>query len=352
MKNLLIGLDGLLVTDPTNIRYLTGFVSIAPDEREAYLLITKQNPYLFTHSLYVEQARKLPVAVIEISRDHPFAASLAKVAKQQKLTRVGFEETDVTVFEYNKIQTELSDVKLVGTNKRVEELRMIKHDEEIAHIRTACTLTDQCFTATLPKLIEGVTEKEIVWEIESYIRKNGADLAFSPIVAFGSSSSQPHYQLTENRKLATPTLILLDFGARVNGYCSDMTRVVFLGKPKDEWKRAYTTVCDAQKAALDYLSSTKNPSGAKADEVAKDIIAKADFPPYPHSLGHNVGLDIHEAPRLSVKNDTLIKPGMVFSVEPGIYMENQFGIRIEDLVLLKKDGTELLSHAPKELIVL
>jgi len=352
--NIITGIDALLVTNPTNVRYLTGFVGAAPDEREAYYLLTKSHAYLFTNTLYRQEALKLTsfkrlnllgtkgLSIVEISREEPFAKKLAEVLK--KGVRLGFEETDLTVAEYHKIMHVHKNVILVPTKGRIEELRMMKRDDEIENIRIAAKLTDQCFDFILGKIEIGVTETDIAWKIESFIKMRGASLAFSPIVAFGKNSSMPHYQ-SSDVSLQSSDLILLDFGARVNDYCSDMTRVIFIDKPNDELKRAYSTVLEAQSVALKNLQN--NP-----DKWAREVIKKAGFPPYPHSLGHGVGLAIHEQPRPSYKKNVKLRPGMVITVEPGIYMQGSYGIRIEDLVLLKEDGIELLSKSKREMIIL
>ena len=293
MQSLLSNIDALLITNPTNIRYLTGFVGAAPEEREAYVLLTKTKAYLFTNALYLEQAKKTKTTVIEISRENWFAKKLAEILTGPgPVKRLGFEENDLTVAEYKKLKTELKGVTLVATQGRVEELRILKREDEIKNIRRAAKLTDQCFDVILSKIKPGVTEGEIAWEIEAFIRARGAQLAFSPIVAFGINSSQPHYQPAESYKLKADSLVLIDFGIKVNGYCSDMTRMVFVGKPKDEWKRAYETVLEAQQAALNYfhLEGVKaHLPGGKADLIARDVIEKAGFPAYPHSLGHGAG---------------------------------------------------------------
>lgn len=349
---LLRQVDSLLVTNPTNIRYLTGFVGSAPDEREAYCLITKSETYLFTNALYREEAKALKgVTFVEVSRDEPISKKLVGLVKTD--ARLGFEENDLTVAEFEKIKRTLKGVTFVPTKGRVEELRMIKREDELKHIRAAANLTDQCFDAILKKLKPGASEKEIAWEIESYIKSRGAGLAFSPIVAFGKNTSRPHYSLQGvalQMALGRSDIVLLDFGARVNGYCADMTRVVFIGKPKDEWRRAYEVVLQTQLQCIDTLKSSV--SGANLDRMAKQTIKRAGFPPYPHSLGHGVGLDIHEAPRLTVKKDAVLKPCMVVTIEPAIYKEGSYGIRIEDLVVLKEDGIEVLSKSNKEIIVL
>ncbi|MBI3343083.1 aminopeptidase P family protein [Candidatus Gottesmanbacteria bacterium] len=402
--DLLTFIDALLVTNPTNIRYLTGFAGSVPEEREAYVLLTKTQAYLFTNVLYREEAKRLtqnPISfkrlnllgslalqgltLMEISREEPFSKKLAEILKRchpaqrgdtLKRVRLGFEEHDLTVAEYHKIMHVHKNVTLSPTQNRVEELRMIKREDEIENIRAAAGLADRCFDFILGKLKpashrrgsasrgrHGVTEGEIAWEIESFIRSRGAELAFSPIVAFGKNTSQPHHNVQPQGPALSvnhPNIVILDFGAKVNGYCSDMTRVVFVGKPKEEWVKAYGTVLQAQAAALEYLASRPGleATGGKADRLAREVIIKAGFPSYPHSLGHGVGLDIHEAPRLTVKKDPstssgqALKPGMVVTIEPAIYKEGSYGIRIEDLVLLKKDGIEILSKSHKEMIIL
>ncbi len=369
MTILLTKIDALLITDPINIRYLTGFVGVSPDEREVYCLLSKDILYLFTNALYLEAAKnaKCPMLnakleVVEISRENPLSKKLVNILKEKKIKRLGFEEIDLTVAEYQKLKLTLKGVSLVPTRNRVEELRMIKRVDEIENIRQAAALTDQCFIYLTSFLKPSVTESQIAWEIESFFRKHGAKSVFSPIVAFGTHSSQPHYTFglerpglsrLKGQALKNQDIVLLDFGARVNGYCSDMTRVVFVGRSKDEWKRAYDTVLRAQQTALDLLAGFHPVSGATLDKGAREAIKKAGFPLYPHSLGHGVGLSIHEQPRLSYKNPTVhLKPGMVVTVEPAIYIEGSYGIRIEDLVLLKKDGVEILSKSPKELILL
>lgn len=375
----LASLDALFITNPTNIRYLTGFVGVSPEEREVFVLFTRNQVFLFTNALYREAARKLsnnqiiqlsnnPIEFIEISREYPISKRLAQLVRKLKIKKLGFEEKDLTVAEYRKLKKELKNVTLIPTKDRIERLRMIKGDREIKNIKAAAKLTDQCFNVILSKLKMGVTEREIGWEIEAYIRKKGAELAFSPIVAFGKNTSQAHYNRLsphpkENQSLALKSgvlqdrdLVLLDFGAKVNGYCADMTRVVFIGKPQDEWRRVYQTVLEAQAQVLAALPKTR--SGAKLDRLARNVIKRAGFLPYPHSLGHNVGLAIHEDPRLTMKKDPstssgqVLLPGMVITVEPAIYKEGQYGIRIEDLVLLKKDRLEVLSTSSKELIIL
>ena len=380
MQTLLRGLDALLVTNPTNIRYCTGFTGASPDERESFLIILKDKAFLFVNSLYGEQAKdrqwlhgymvswlkdKTVFHTSTFSREDPFTTLLGKLCAKERVKRLGYEETNLTVAEFGRFKKRLDALHLLPTDNRVEKLRMIKREDELLAIRKAAALTDQCFDHILLKLTPGVDEREIAWEIESFFHKKSATAAFSPIVAFGKNTSQPHYTTGSSARgglagnlalqglpLRSQDIVLLDFGARVNSYCADMTRVVFIGKPKSEWRRAYETVLTAQSKALAYLQRTPNPSGRMADRIARSFIKNQGFPPYPHSLGHAVGLAIHEKPRLTVRKDANLLPGMVVTVEPGIYKEGSYGIRIEDLICLKKTGIEIISRSQKELTIL
>jgi len=350
--------DALLVSNPVNIRYLTGFWGANPEEREAYVLLFHNYVYLLTNALYLEQAKQLPkqlriknleLKVKGLSREKPLTAVLKELLGSQVKT-LGFEETDLTVAELRKLEIKLPLLKPTPIRDRIETLRMFKRPDELANIKAAAKLTDQCFEYLLGKLKPGITETELAWEIESFFRQHGATIAFSPIVAFNQNSSFPHYSQSNDQRLKTNDLILLDFGARVNGYCADMTRVVFFGKPTNERKKVYQTVLAAQLKAL-VLLETGERSGKILDQEVRGIIATANLPTYPHSLGHSLGLAIHEAPRLSEKLETHLKPGMVFTIEPGVYLTNKFGIRIEDLVYInEKNKLEILSKTSKKLI--
>lgn len=319
----------LLVTNPTNIRYLTGFTPI--DRGDAWTVITGTKKYLITNSIYTEEAKQLQdIDVIESTN---FTQSVQNLG----FKTVEFEANDLTVAEYNKFT-----IKLIPTTGKIEKLREIKGAAEIQMIRLASSITKQCFRFIERRVRPGMTEARLANEIEGYFRYKGAGSAFSPIVAFNEHSSQPHYRLRGNSPLRRDSLVLLDFGAKVSGYCADMTRVIFVGKPRPEWVRAYTAVDEAQRKAIELIRNGER-NGATLDAAAKEVIAEVGLPPYQHSLGHNIGLDVHESPRLTVKKPALLRPGMIFSVEPGTYTEGKYGIRREDLVLLKKDGIEILT---------
>lgn len=332
--------DGFLITNPTNIRYLTGFVGV--ENRDAYMLVTRTNTYFFTNALYGEQTKHL--SPIILSAAYPITQALTDISVQE----LEFESDNLTYAEYERLIA--SGFTLFTAKNKIESLREIKNKQEIQYIKLAASVTDQCFTFICNRIKPGITESRLAWEIESYLKVKGGGISFAPIVAFNASSSQPHYASQGNSPLRKQSLILLDFGAKVNGYCADMTRVIFLGSPKPEWVNAYAAVLAANEKAIDMLAKGER-SGAALDAAARKIIVQSNLPAYPHSLGHAVGLDIHEAPRLTVKKPETLKANMVVTVEPGVYIEGSYGIRIEDLVLLTDKGIHILSRSQKELTI-
>lgn len=346
--------DALFVTNPTNIRYLTGFSGVSPTEREAFALVTRETVYLFTNALYRESATALEKPGMqwkEIGRDNPVSQELARLCIQHHIPRLGFEDENLTVSEHTKIGEVLADRTLVPCRNHVETMRIKKTPSEIKHIRLAAKLTDRCFEYIRELIKPGITESYLTSEISSFFREFGAENAFSPIVAFGKNTAMPHYGMSHISKTVCQKndIILLDFGARVSGYCADMTRMVFVGRIQPEWKHAYEAVLQANTKAIDLLKNGER-NGATLDAAAQEVIAEEGFPVYPHSLGHAVGLDIHEAPRITVKKEETLMPSMAITIEPGTYIEGSYGIRIEDLILLTDNTIDILSHSPKELI--
>ncbi len=355
--------DSLLITNPTNIRYLTGFVGV--EQRDAYLMLLPTKAFLLVSPLYQEEAKivqfnnsflkkqfpKIKTLDINIlTPDNRITKQLTNICANEKIQTLSFESENITVSEYEGFKSVVPT--LSPTQNVIEKLRVGKFPNEITSIKKAAKLTDDCFTFIQTKIQKGVTETDLSWEIETFFRKNGAENAFSPIVAFGKNSSQPHYMTPASARgpLAEKSIVLLDFGARVNGYCADMTRMIFVGKPKPEWIKAYNTVLLSQQTAIDNLSSSV--SGAEIDRSCRKIIEDAGLPTYPHSLGHGVGLEIHEAPRLTIHNDVTLTKDMVITVEPATYIPNEFGIRIEDLVHIKDNEIAVLSTSTKEVIIL
>lgn len=343
------------ITNPVSIRYLTGFTGASNTEREAYVLMIDEELYLFTSSLYTESARLhsslLPVTVIEISARNPISRKLKERVDYHKIRTLAFEESNLTVRELTMLKRELSGIRFIPSNDVIENRRMVKRADEMEAIRKAAEYTDQCFTHVLRRIKPGVTEARLAWEIEGFLRYRAGGIAFDPIIAFNEHSSLPHYLNRGNDPLRSGSLVLLDFGARVNGYCADMTRVVFLGTPEPKWVRTYDATLKAHDTALALLAAGER-NGSTLDAASQHVIRDAGFTPYTHSLGHAVGLEIHEAPRLSIHKEDHLVSDMAVTIEPGIYVEGSFGIRIEDLVRVRNKGIERLSNSPTQLTVL
>lgn len=229
---------------------------------------------------------------------------------------------------------------------------MVRSKAKIQSIKKACKITDKTFKYILPHLADGVTEKEIVKKINKFIRNHSEGLAFKTIVAFGENSAEVHHQFPTERKLKKGDIIILDFGAKINGFCSDITRVLFFEKANRKQKDLYRDVLKAQQMAIDFLNNEIGKGKIKAldvDKIARDYLEKK-YPTMPHSLGHGIGKKVHSGLRLSPKSKSYLKPGMIFSVEPGIYIKDFGGVRIEDTVLLTEKGVEILTKSTKEII--
>jgi len=363
LRNLMVKhhLDALLISSLPNITYLTNFSHFSKDEREAFLFITTDKQYILTDGRYSETVknRVKDFKLIKISPKLSFEKALKILAKKYKIKKVGIEQQNITVAEHKKLSSCFNDLNHFS----MTNLRAIKNAKEVSAIEKACKLGDKTFEYILNKVKLGVTEKQLSFEIEFFIKKHGADISFPPIVAFGKNSAIPHHVPTHNSKLLTHnSIILLDFGVRLNNYCSDMTRTVFFGQPTNEQKKMYQTVLEAQEKAIESLShlgrwrgndldsSEVNYRGIKAsavDKIARKYITSHGYPTIPHSLGHGIGLEVHESPRLSPKSKDILKPNMVFTIEPGIYILGFGGVRIEDVVVLEKEGPRLLTRSNK-----
>jgi Xaa-Pro aminopeptidase len=338
--------DAILVSATANIIYLTGFAGFSEHEREAYLLITKTKNYIFTDGRYTEVARKIKdFKLIEISSGRKFIDSLKEIVIKERINKMAIDENDIKVSEVLEIK---KAVKICSDENLIEELRKTKDRAEIENIKKACKLGDLTFKNILTEIKAGITEKDIAQAIEIFILKHGAQISFKPIVAFGTNSSSPHH-VSSNKKLKKNEIVLLDFGVKINSYCSDMTRAIFFGKASLQQKKIYQTVLEAQTKAI---QSLKSSIGSETDGIARNYIQNAGFPAIPHSLGHGIGLEVHEKPSLSPNSKNILTNNMVFSVEPGIYIPGFGGVRIEDLVLVTQKGPKIITRANREIIEL
>lgn len=343
------GLAGFLVTQPQNRRYLSGFTGSA-----GVLAITPDRQVLATDSRYYEQVRQECPEWEMVEAGYKFAQKLPEMLDELGLAgqRVGFEAGHVTVATLVDWQETLLDrVELVPARNAVEELRVYKDEAEIASLRRAIALADEALVHIMGWIEPGQTEQQVAWELESMMRTRGASaVSFEPIVASGPNSAMPHARPSQ-RRIQPGEPVTLDFGCIVDGYCSDLTRTFCLGKPADDrYLAIWNTVLAAQQAALQ--AARAGNTGAEVDGLARDVINQAGYGDYfGHSLGHGLGLAIHEEPRFSFANSGPIPAGAVVTVEPGIYLPGWGGVRIEDVVVVREDGLEILSAAPKEALL-
>ena len=337
-----LGVDGVYLTSRTSHRYFTRF-----DNEDGALLITKSNAYAFEDFRYIEVATNtLSGAFTVIEPKGKRSEWLGDILKREEVSRLGFEDLSMSVNAYERLKLDVS-ATLVPVNNTVNKMREIKTEDEVLKMEKAQELTDKAFAHILTMLSPNMTENDVASELEYFMRKNGAeDKSFETIAVSGEKSSLPH-GVPGNIKLKKGFLTM-DFGATVDGYHSDMTRTVSIGKADEEMKKLYNTVLRAQRSALEYLKAGVNTKDA--DWVAREIIYKDYKGYFGHSLGHSVGLEVHEMPALSPNYNAILVPGNVVTVEPGIYIPGKYGVRIEDMVLICDNGIKNFTKSPKELI--
>ncbi len=353
-KNLIfssIKSDALFISKAINIFYLTSFAGFSNTEREAFLLVTKKNNYLISDARYKEAAKKIKgFKFLELDRNNNLENILLNIFNKEKIESLAINLSDLTAMEYKLLK---KIIKLVDDNSIIETLREIKSKTEINNLKLASNLGDKVFEYILGQIKENVTEIELAKKIEIFTLQNNAELSFAPIIAFGTHSASPHHKPT-TKKLKRNTIVLLDFGVKINGYCSDMTRTVFFGIATEKFKKIYKTVLEAQIKTIEYINNNKDKEvkTKDIDLIARKYIISQNFPSIPHSLGHGIGLEVHEAPRLSPFAPNVLQQNQVFSLEPGIYIPNYGGVRIEDLAIFTTQGLVLISNAKKEIIEL
>ncbi len=334
-------LDGLVVSSQPNITYLTRFIS-----RDAYLLVSQKENIYFTDSRYIEAAKFcLKGAVVIKKINGSVFKIIADACRNLRLKRVGFEERDLPYAEYKKIKEDLGRfIRLVPTHNLVEELRQIKAKTELEKIKKATQITIKALEFIKNFISAGKKEIEIAAELQRFIRYNGASgSAFEIIVASGPNSSFPHH-LASQRKIKNNEPVLVDIGIDYLGYKSDLTRVFFLGKINTLARSIYDIVSKAKELAITHVKPGVCVS--KIDALARQYITKRGYGGFfGHNLGHGIGLEVHELPPISGGEDNQLKAGMVFTIEPAIYLPNKFGIRLEDMVLVTPKGCEVISGA-------
>lgn len=334
----------ILVTNKTNIRYLANFSGT-----HAYLLLKGKKGFLFTDSRYALEARNtVPWSYSIVEIDEGFSEGWKIFLKKNRLAEVGIESGAISLAFWKKLKKHSPSVRFVDVGNEIEGKRIVKKPFESDLIERAQQITDKTLLHLKKWLSSGKNEKEIAWKVECLVHDFGADgVAFTPIIAINDHSAVPHHQNT-NRKLAHGDIVLIDMGAMYKDYRSDMTRMIFTKTPTHEQQKIYELVLEAQTVAIAYLRA--GVKGKKVDEVARNIIRKAGYiKEFGHSLGHGVGLNIHELPNLSRKYDKKIPAGAVVTVEPGIYLPGKFGVRLEDMVIVGKNGARNLTKSPKSI---
>lgn len=338
--------DAVLLTSPYNMRYFSGFSG-----GEGCVVICRGGNYLFTDSRYTEIAEK-EVKNFKVTECSPskLYALISEIVKKNNIRKMAFEDNFMSYAEYSEMSNGLCGVSLCGASNKINALRIIKSEDELKKLRRAEEIGVLAFENILKYIKEGVTERDIAAELEYSMRKNGADgISFETIAISGKNTSLPHGKPT-GKKLENGDFITMDFGCICDGYCSDMTRTVVLGKASERQKKIYGVVLDAQLRGLDAIRAGVICSDA--DFAARNVIKEAGFGEFfGHSLGHGVGLQIHEMPNLSPKCGIRLEENMIVTCEPGIYIPDFGGVRIEDMVCVKKDGIENFSaRCTKELI--
>lgn len=345
LRNIMASLDlqGIIISNPINIKYLTNI------DAEGILLVTRKENVYITDGRYVEAVHS--ILTIE---DEIIVYNITDVSKDDYenffmfCENVGFEENYVTYAKYKEYMHKFKINNFVETENIIEKQRAIKDDDEIKNITTACEITDKCFSHLLDFIKPGMTEKQIAKEIDEFYNTNSDGLSFDTIVASGENSSKPHAVPTD-RKILEQDIITIDMGCKYNGYCSDMTRTIFVGSVPEYVKPVYDLVLKNQTQTLDQMKDGENIR--LLTKMVENDFRLHNFDLI-HSLGHGVGLEIHERPFISYRNDNQLKENMVVTDEPGIYLPGKFGVRIEDTVLITKFGCINLTKSEKNYIII
>ncbi len=335
-------LEALLITDILNVRYISGFTGSA-----GVVLATFDSIHLLTDSRYTEQAAEECPGITVSQIQTPWIHAAQGLIKRLNIRKVGFEDHSLNYHDWHALDS-ATEASLVPAGDPVARLRWVKDDAEISATREAVRIIDLTFEQVMRVLRPGITERDVAIEIDCSIRKYGAEKeGFDSIVASGPRGALPHGKPT-GRKISEGEFVVMDFGALWNGYNSDITRTVLLGNPDDKQSSVYNIVLDAQMSAIDAVRP--GIAGKEVDAVAREHIAKSGYGEYfGHGLGHGIGLAVHDGPILSKNSEVILEPGMIVTVEPGIYIPGWGGIRIEDDVLITEHGHEVLTKSPKSL---
>lgn len=344
--------DAFLISNFYNILYFTGFKTLTTNEREAFVLVTNKHTYIFTDTRYSDKNEQVKKEVSDviinfIEPEKGLLHYLQEISQEENLKNIAFESDDVRVNELSRFRDYVR-VMWIPTEKIVVKIREIKEEQEIEYITKACEIGDQCLLDIVKYIQSGTTEKELAFHIEMWLKEKGHDTAFDPIVAFDKNTSVPHYHTKDGEGVVDEnSIILIDFGVKYHNYLSDITRMFFLGRPSEEVLNVYNILLTAQSETVEQINFTSDPR--PVDTYCRSVLAKNAIASYPHSTGHGVGLEIHEYPKISPHSLDIIKPDQVFTIEPGVYFENKWGIRIEDTVVIdSQNKAKTLTHFQKK----
>jgi Xaa-Pro aminopeptidase len=339
-------IDGMLITSASNRRYISNFTGSA-----GIVLISQTSAKLITDFRYIDQANEQAKDYEIVRHQASIVEEAAKQAAAMGITKLGFEQDHLTYSVFRTYESKL-EATMIPISGLVEQLRLIKDTAELTILKEAAALADETFSHIINYIHPGLTELDVSNELEFFMRKNGASSSsFDIIVASGVRSSLPH-GVASDKVIEKGDFVTLDFGALYKGYCSDITRTLSVGEPSsEELKKIYQIVLSAQLRGLEGIKP--GITGKDADALTRDYITENGYgDDFGHSTGHGIGLDVHEGPGLSVKSDTVLKPGMVVTVEPGIYISNLGGVRIEDDTVVTENGNEKLTRSTKELLII
>ncbi len=344
------GLDAVVITHPTNRRYLTGFEGddIAPNESSGHVVVSADRAVLVVSPLEAQRAQEQAEGFEVFDRVRPLARADATVLSETGTRRVGFEADAIIYQDYVTLREVLDDnVELVPVGELINDLRAIKTPDEIRILERAIQITDEAFERVAATIKEGDTERDIAFRLDTAMRELGATgLSFPTIVASGPNAARPHHEPSE-RAINAGDAIVIDMGAVVDGYCADLTRTVWVGEPDETLRAIYPVV----EKALSEAEAELRPgmSGREGDGISREVIAGAGYGDYfPHGLGHGVGVRVHESPSMSPRTDAPLVPGHVITIEPGIYLPGKGGVRIEDVAVVEEDGIRVLTRARKQ----
>lgn len=348
LQNILQKGEAALISGYSNRFYLTGFSSSA-----GVVLLTDKKAFFLIDFRYFEKAKQV-VKNAEVVLCTKLKKQAFEILNNEQITTLFVETDEVSVETFSAYKEAFSGIEVSlesKISKALTEQRAVKTQDEIKNIKAAQSITDKAFSYILERINIGKTEKQIALDLEFFARNNGSEgVAFDFIVVSGKNSSLPH-GVPSDEPIEKGDFITMDFGAKVGGYCSDMTRTVAVGNISEEQRHVYNTVLKAQNLAFKKICA-----GAvckDVDAAAREFINESGFEGcFGHGLGHSLGVDIHESPAFNTRDETVLKSGMILTVEPGVYLENKFGVRIEDMVLITDNGFENLTHSKKELIVL